>query len=179
MSESRRQQAQRGAYTLGKVYPRLCEIDLVSAAQIFTDITDTHLRAPSRGSDPSQDWPLTAGEAHGWLQHGQRLSTLGAHAAARDMARALRDALASRGADGTEPGPALALLTANMHHADAWAAVLEPGDNPVDLARAGSCQPWHPARCSPTLTPTRTRVGFSRPSPAHPVQISPVPLSPP
>lgn len=136
MHESRRQQAQRGVYVLGQVYPRLCEVDLVSAAQIFTDIADTRLQAPPRGSDPSRDWPLTAGEAHGWLQYGQQLNTLGAHAAARDMARALRDALASRGADGAEPGPVLALLTANLHHVDAWAAVLEPGDSRVGLACA-------------------------------------------
>jgi hypothetical protein len=136
MRESRRQQARRGAYVLGQVYPRLCGADPVSAAQIFADIADTGLHAPAQGSDPSRDWPLTAGEANGWLQYGQRLDVLGGHAAVRDMAQALRDVLASRGADGTEPGQVVALLAANLQNVDAWAALLEPGDNPVGLARA-------------------------------------------
>jgi hypothetical protein len=136
MHESRRQQAQRGAYTLGRVYAQLCDVDPVSAAQIFCEITDTHLRTPSAGSDPSKEWPLTAGDAHGWMQHGKPLDRLGAHSTAREMGRALRDTFAARGADGTEPGPILALLAANLHHVDAWAAVLEPGDNAVGLGRA-------------------------------------------
>jgi hypothetical protein len=136
MHESRRQQARRGAHALAQVYPRLCNADLVSAAQVFADIADTSLHTPAQGSDPSRDWPLTAGEAHGWLQYGQRLDVLGGHAAAPDMAQALRDALASRGANGTEPGPVVALLAADLHNVDAWAALLEPGDNPVGLARA-------------------------------------------
>jgi hypothetical protein len=136
MREGRRQQARRGAYALGQVYPRLCDADPVSAAQIFADIADTGLHAPSRGSDPSRDWPLTAGEAHGWLQYGQGMNALGGHAAARSMAQTLRDAVASRGADGTEPGPVVALLAANLHNVDAWATLLEPGDNPVGLATA-------------------------------------------
>jgi hypothetical protein len=134
--ESRRQQARRGAHALGRAYPRLCDADPVSAAQIFADIADTGLHAPTHGSNPRRDWPLAAGEANGWLQYGQQLNVLGAHAAARDMALALRDSLASRGADGSEPGPVVALLAANLHNVDAWAAVLEPGDNPVGLARA-------------------------------------------
>lgn len=136
LNESRRQQAQHGEYELGRLFPDLCVGGLVvSAAQIFADIADTGLHTPS-SPDNNSGWPVIFGETQGWLQDGRPLDILGHGTAAHEMARALRDAMASRGAEGGEPGPVLTHLTSCLHSAGAWAALLEPGDDPEGLVRA-------------------------------------------
>jgi hypothetical protein len=135
MIESRRQQAQHAIYELAIVFPRICEADLVSATQIFAEIANTGLYLTPT-SDPRNNWPITDGDRNGWLQYGRDLDMLDPHQTVDKMARALRDELASHGAAGTEPGPALAHLTAELHNAAAWSVLLETGSNPVDMARA-------------------------------------------
>lgn len=135
LHESRRQQAQHGTYELSRLFPQLSANDLLSAAQIFTDIADTGLHAPP-SPDSSPGWPVTCGETQGWLQNGRPLDILDQGMAAHQMAGVLRDALAGRGTEGSEPDAVVAYLTAHLHNAAAWAAVLEPGDDPAGLAHA-------------------------------------------
>jgi hypothetical protein len=131
----RSQEAEHAKWQLGDIFPELCRDHLPTAAAIFADIVDAGLSSGGHTRDAAL-WPLTVGDARGWLaSDGPDLETLGGEAIFA-MARAVRDALAGAGAHGAEPGPVMTLLVNNMHNASAWAALLTPAANTDGLAVA-------------------------------------------
>jgi hypothetical protein len=132
---SRGQEAEHARWQLGDIFPELCRDHLLTAAAIFADIVDAGLLSggQTRGAVL---WPLTFGDARGWLaSDGPDVETIGGEAILA-MAQAVRDALADAGAHGAEPGPVMTWLVNNMHNASAWAALLTPAVNTDGLAAA-------------------------------------------
>jgi hypothetical protein len=127
LTESRRQQAEHGAYQLGQSFDRLCAADLRIAAEIFCD-----LAADPSAAQGSGYWPMWGADAHGDLQYSWDLS-LTLHDAGETAASALSTALTST--DPADVHPVLAVLIERLHNADAWAALMEPAGDAPGLGR--------------------------------------------
>jgi len=123
LNESRRQQAEHGAYVLGEAFGALCAADLRTAAEIFCDLAEQEAHQLDDGK-----WPLSAHGASGYLRYGRDMS-MTARGAGEKAAAAVGAALGAAAAAGVDPVPAVAVLVDRLHNAAAWAAVMaSPGD---------------------------------------------------
>lgn len=128
LRESRRQQAQHGAYVLGQAFGELCAANLQVAAEVFCD-----LASEGDGPQASDRWPMSVPDAEGWLQYGYRDLSMIAHGAGEPAAAALSAALTN--ADPADTAPAVAVLVERLHNAAAWAAIMTPAGDTVALGR--------------------------------------------
>jgi len=119
LNESRRQQAAHGAYRLGQAFPEICRADLVTAAEIVSDVFAT------TDSGNRESWPLASDGAVGWLEPGYGL---GRPPGPPDDEYKLAAALAA-GLERADPelaDAAVEVLVEKLHNASAWAVVLTP-----------------------------------------------------
>jgi hypothetical protein len=128
LRESRRQQAEHGAYVLGQAFGELCAADLRVAAEVFCDLANE-----GAGPQTSDRWLMSVPNADGWLQYGRRDLSMIAHGAGEQAAAALSAALTS--ADPADATPAVAVLVERLHNAAAWAAIMMPAGDAVALGR--------------------------------------------
>jgi hypothetical protein len=130
LNESRKQQAQAGAYRLGEAFARMCATDLESSIEIFCDLADDEQYQGDRSK-----WPLLAGGASGGLRYGRDLSMIG-FGAGDKAAAAVATALAGAESAGGDTTPAVAILVGRLGNATAWAELMSsPSDAPA-LGRA-------------------------------------------
>ncbi|WP_216893434.1 NACHT domain-containing protein [Nocardia alni] len=127
LNESRRQQADHGAFMLAEKFGDVCAADLPLAAEIFCDFTDNE-----DGSQEQTTWPITVAGASGFLVHGLDLS-LTRLDSGTTAAAALSNALAQSQPQQTEP--AIRVLVGRLHNSSAWAAVLTSHGDPTALGR--------------------------------------------
>lgn len=128
LNESRRQQAEHGAYVLGEAFAAICAADLRTAAEVFCDLAEH-----GAGQFEVGNWPVVAHGASGYLWYGRDLS-MTARDAGEKAAAALGAALiASAAGDAVS---AVAVLADRLHNAAAWAALMASPTKPAALGRA-------------------------------------------
>lgn len=128
LSESRRQQAEFGAYLLGESFSELCAADVLLAAEIYCDLTEDGTRPQH-----SCDWPVTVADAVGYLQFGRDVS-LTRDGVGEAAAAALSTALVNAGPDSSLP--ILTLLADRLRNTAAWAALMSSTKDMAALGRA-------------------------------------------
>jgi hypothetical protein len=128
LTESRRQQAEHGAYRLGQSFDRLCESNLRVAAEIFCILAEDE-SAPQA----SAQWPMSMPGAAGWLQYGRCDLTMIAQGAGETAAAALSAALTR--ANPADAVPVVAVLVERLHDAAAWVALMTPAGDAAALGR--------------------------------------------
>lgn len=126
LNESRRQQAEHGAYVLGEAFVAICAADLRTAAEIFCDLAEHEADQFADGT-----WPVFAHGASGYLRYGRDMS-MTARGAAEKAATTLGAALSASAAG--DAVSAVAVLVGRLHNAAAWAALM---DSPPDAAALG------------------------------------------
>ena len=129
LNESRRQQAEHGAYVLGEAFEAMCAADLRTTTEIFCDLAEHEADQLDDGK-----WPLSAHGASGYLRNGRDMS-MTARGAGEKAAAAVGAALSASGA-GDDPAPAVAVLVDRLHNAAAWAALMAAPGDAAALGRA-------------------------------------------
>ena len=136
LRESRRQQAQHGAWRLGEQFAEVAAADLLGATGVFCDIASRGLMASTSNVTAPDDWPLETPDTTGWLQYGHHLETLGAHGVATKIAAAVATQIARHSRAGDDVAPVVAALVSELKNASAWAALLAGTDDLEGLGRA-------------------------------------------
>lgn len=128
LNESRRQQAEHGAYALGEAFAAICAADLRTAAEVFCDLAEHEADQFDDGN-----WPVSAHGASGYLRYGRDMS-MTASGAGEKAATSLGTALSARAAGDVVS--AVAVLVGRLHNAAAWAALMDAPVDAVALGRA-------------------------------------------
>jgi hypothetical protein len=126
LRESRRQQAEHGAYVLGERFKAICAVSLRTAVEVFCDLADSKVHQRDDGN-----WPLSADGASGHLRYGRDMSVT-ARGAGEKAAAAIGTALSASAASNA--AATVAVLVTRLHNAAAWAALMS---SPADAAALG------------------------------------------
>ncbi|MFC4555411.1 ATP-binding protein [Georgenia faecalis] len=128
LNETRRQQAEHGAYLLAEAFDAICAADLQTATQIFCDLAEHEAYEFEDG-----EWPIFAHGASGYLRYGRDMS-MTARGEGEKIATGLGAALSASNAG--DAVPAVTVLVGRLHNAAAWAALMASPANSVALGRA-------------------------------------------
>ena len=131
LRESRKQQSQHGAWRLGEEFSKICAADIVTAAEIISEV----LGAADSAGVVAETWPMVANGVTGWLEHGHGFGLSHyEHDNEQKMLSALADALVEQGHEAAQA--VVTLLVGKVRNAEVWAMLMRNPKQPAKLCRA-------------------------------------------